>query len=178
MLYGAALVLFGFLLLVLQSALATVTSVLAYAPNLLLPIIIYLGVSANVSLVRGSLICFLLGYLYDAFCGSPMGLQTLVTVASFMAARGAGLRLFPQGPAFQILLTALMAILSGGTILALRAIFERPGPFTTPDAAQNLSLMLRYALSTALLSPLVFWVTRRIEASLSRGDRSATEAVL
>lgn len=178
MLLGIALVVFGFLLLVVQSALATATPVLAYAPNLLLPITIYLGVSADVSLVRGSLICFVLGYAYDAFCGSPMGLQTFVTVASFMAARGAGLRLFPQGPVFQILLTAVMAILSGGTILALRAIFERPGPFATRDAAQNLAVMLRYALSTALLSPLVFWGARRIEGYLGRGERGATEGIL
>lgn len=178
MLYGVALVVFGFLLLVVQSALATATPALAYAPNLLLPITIYLGVSSDVSLVRGSVICFVLGYGYDAFCGSPIGLQTFVTVASFMVARGAGLRLFPQGPVFQILLTAVMAILSGGTILALRAIFERPGPFATSDAAQNLALMTRYAVSTALLSPLVFFGARRLEAYLGRGERSGTEGLL
>lgn len=175
MAHGLSLVLFGFALLVLQSATATLLPSAAYTPNVLLPIAIYLGVAADVSMVRASGICFALGYFYDAFCGSPMGLQTFVMVASFMVARGAGLRLFPQGPAFQILLTAAMALLSGGTILALRAIFERPPPFVTADAGRNLMALLRFSGSTALLSPLVVFGARRIDGSFRRGEGRGAE---
>ena len=167
----------GLCLLVAQAALPTLVPVTHYIPNLLLPIAIFLGVSPEVSLVRGSTICFVLGYLYDAFCGSPMGLQTFVLVASFMVARGAGLRLFPQGPAFQILLTAIMALLSGGTILALRAIFERPPPFPSSDAFSNLWTVVRYSLMTAILSPLVFAFTRRLERAAHRGEPRSSEVL-
>src|SRR5437773_1178534 len=94
------LVVFGFFVLVLEAALGTLLPIYSFAPNLVLPIAIFLGVSAEIHIVRGVLISFALGYLLDSFCGNPMGLQTFVLTASFMLARGAGLRLFPQGPVF------------------------------------------------------------------------------
>ena len=156
---------FGFLLLVAQTALTMLLPMTQYAPNLLLPIAIYLGVSPEVPMVRGTAVGFALGYLLDSFCGSPMGLHTFVMTASFMVARGAGLRLFPHGPAFQILLAFLMTFAFGATVLALRAIFERPslsiGESTPRETA--LSLM-RPAIATAIVSPFVFAGVRRIEA--------------
>jgi rod shape-determining protein MreD len=135
----------------------------SFAPNLLLPIAIFLGVSAEVHIVRGALVSFVLGYLLDSFCGNPMGLQTFVLTASFIVARGAGLRLFPQGTAFQILLTFLMAIAFGATVLALRAIFEQPQePMFTEGMGEAASAPLKSAAATALLSPLLFAATRRI----------------
>ena len=157
------LVAFGFALLVLETALATLIPMHSFATNLLLPIAIFLGVSAEVHIVRGALVCFVLGYLLDSFCGNPMGLQTFVLTASFIVARGAGMRLFPQGTAFQILLTFLMAIAFGATVLALRAIFEQPqGPMFTEGMGETSSAPLKSAAVTALLSPLVFAGTRRI----------------
>jgi rod shape-determining protein MreD len=124
-----------------------------------------LGVSAEVHLVRGALISFLLGYLLDSFCGNPMGLQTFVLTASFVVARGAGLRLFPQGRVFQVLLSFLIAIAFGATILALRAIFEQPSvTMLGADAGESVATLLRAAAATALFSPLVFAGTRRLES--------------
>jgi rod shape-determining protein MreD len=160
-----ALVVFGFSLLVLQTAVAMLVPMYGYVPNLLLPIAIFLGVSPDVPMVRGTVVGFALGYLLDSFCGSPMGLHTFVMTASFMVARGAGLRLFPQGPAFQVLLAFLMTFAFGATVLALRAIFERPslsiGESTPRETAFSL---LRPAIATAIFSPLVFAGARRIEA--------------
>ena len=186
------LVLFGFSLLVAQTALSTLVPMYGYAPNLMLPIAIFLGVSAEVHLVRGAVISFLLGYMLDSFCGSSMGLQTFVLTASFMVARGAGLRLFPMGGAFQILLTFLMAVAFGATVLALRAIFEQPSipvmgdadtsggagllHSATQAALDNGTTLLRSAVVTALLGPLIFVATRRIEAigSVKREERTVS----
>ncbi len=160
-----ALVVFGFSLLVAQTAAAMLVPTYGYVPNLILPIVIFLGVSPDVPMVRGTVVGFALGYLLDSFCGSPMGLHTFVMTASFMVARGAGLRLFPQGPAFQVLLAFLMTFAFGATVLALRAIFERPslsiGESTPRETAFSL---LRPAVATAIFSPLVFAGARRIEA--------------
>ena len=160
---NAALIAFGFGLLVVQTALATLFSVHPLAPNLLLPMVIYFGVQHEVYIVRGAVISFVLGYLLDSFCGSPMGLQTFVLVATFMVARGAGLRLFMRGPAFQVLLTFFVGVLAGGTILALRAIFERPAPFPAGGAWDTVLTLVVPSLVTAVASPLVFLAVRKID---------------
>ncbi|MDH5673240.1 MAG: rod shape-determining protein MreD [Myxococcales bacterium] len=169
---------FGFALLVLQTALATLVPMHSFAPNLMLPIAIFLGVSPQVPLVRGASICFVLGYFLDAFCGNPMGLQTFVLVASVMVARGAGLRLFPQGRAFQLLLTFLMALLSGITVVALRAIFEEQQiPGLGEDLGERSMTLLRSSLATAVVSPLLFAGTRRAEGgSLPKAEERAASA--
>lgn len=163
----------GFGMLIVQASIATLVPMHAFAPNLVLPIAIYLGVSPDVQIVRGAATCFVLGYLVDAFCGSPMGLQTFVLVASFMVARGAGLRLFPQGPAFQIFLTFAMTLATGGTIVALRTIFERLAQVL--DLETSGVMLLQSALVTALVSPAIFGLVARIEgSSLQRPEERAS----
>jgi rod shape-determining protein MreD len=156
---GVALVVFGFALLVFGSAVTTVVPLGAYVPNLVLPIALFLGVSADVHIVRGAVSCFMLGYLLDSFSGGPMGLQTFTLVASFLVARGAGLRALPQGSAVQIALTAALGVLSGGLVLALRAIFERAFAL---DLAQAWATLFPSVLATTLCAPFVFAALRRV----------------
>ena len=160
---NVALVLLAIALLVLQTAVGTVVYMHAVAPNLLLPMVILLGVAPDVHVVRGAALSFVIGYLLDSFCGSPMGLQTFVMVLTFMVARGAGLRLFLRGPVFQIVLTFLASLLAGGTINALQAIFEPRVPFPAGTIAHNAFGLVLPAASTALVAPLVFAIVRRIE---------------
>jgi len=191
---NVAFIAFGFALLVVQSSIATRLSIHPLTPNLLLPMVIFLGVQQGVHVVRGALLSFLLGDLLDAFCGSPMGLQTFVLVATFMVARGAGIRLFLRGTLFQVVLVFVVALLAGGTILALRGIFSPPEAFPlempasgflgevirwvsggNPDEAPRVGLVVGTALtvlassaSTALCAPLVFAAVRRIDALWTR----------
>ena len=151
----------GFALLVFGSSVATVVPLHGYMPNLLLPIALFLGVRAEVHIVRGAVLCFVLGYLSDSFSGNPMGLQTFAFVASFLAARGAGLRLLPQGPVFQIALSFLMAVVSGALVVALRAIFERAFAL---DLRDNGAALVRSAVATALSAPFVFAGVRGVTA--------------
>lgn len=166
---SAALVALGFGLLVLQSTLAALVSWHSFEPNLLLPIVIYLGVSPDVHLVRGAAVAFILGYLLDSFCGNLLGLQTFVMVATFMLSRGAGLRLFLRGPVFQVVLTFIVAFLSSGTVLALRAIF---GPASdslgAKGAIDGLGALVLPALATAAAAPLVFIAARRVDSVAAR----------
>lgn len=163
-----ALVFLGFLLLVLHTAFATVFPVRLLAPNLLLPIAIHLGVSAEVSTMRGAAIAFVLGYLLDSFCGSPMGLLTFVLVGTFLVARFAGLRFFLRGPLFQLVLTFVVSVVAGGTIVALRAIFERPAPFPVRTLWDTFVMVFGPAFATALVAPLIFAMVRRIDLLPSR----------
>jgi rod shape-determining protein MreD len=202
---NVAILAFGFLLLIVQATLATHVSLHPFTPNLMLPMVIFLGVQPEVGMLRGALISFLLGYLLDEFCGSPMGLQTFVLVATFMVARGAGIRLFLRGALFQIGLVFVAGIIAGGTILALRAIFSPADPFplempatglagdvvalltsTGEDDAPLVGSILGTALTligsaaaTAIFAPGVFSVMRRLDALETRrreaGEGAPTE---
>ncbi|MCS6797351.1 MAG: hypothetical protein NZ898_02280 [Myxococcota bacterium] len=170
------LVAFGAALLVVESALAARVPLHPWMPNPLLPIAIALGVSAEVGMARGSALCFVLGYLLDVFCGLPMGLMTFVVLATFLVARGAGLRLLVRGPISGMALTFVVCLLASSAVLALRAIFERPAPFPLDDARPALLSVLAPAISTALLAPALFALVRRIEAvGVTRGGARRAE---
>ena len=170
---NAAFVLLSFFLLVIQSSVGVLAPLNDWAPNLLLPIVIYLGVAHDVHVVRGASLAFVLGYLLDSFCGSPMGLQTFVMVATFLIARGAGLNLFMRGPLFQIGLTFVFSVVAGGSILALRAIFEPPAPFPIGEVAGTILSLTAGAGVTAVVSPLLFFGVRRMDALVTRRREEA-----
>jgi rod shape-determining protein MreD len=165
------LIFFGFILLALQAALATLVPMQSYAPNLMLPIALALGASPDVQLMRGAVVCFVLGYLFDAFCGNPLGLQTFMLVAVYMLARGAAVRLLPHGAMFVALFTMAMTVVSGFAVLALRALFEKKSDILTYDAWGTLRVVFQSALATAIVAPALFGVVRRIETRTpSRGE--------
>lgn len=172
---GGALVLLGFGLLVLEGALSTVFSLAPFSPNLILPIVIFLGVAPDVHIVRGIVVSFLLGYLLDLLTGNPMSVETFVSVAMFLASRGAGLRLFLRGPAFQVGLTFLATLGAGGASSALRAVFESPPPFTVQAPFETATQLVGPALATALVAPFVFALVTRVE-SVSGARRDDAEA--
>lgn len=173
---NVAFVALAFLLLVTQGAVGVLVPLNEWAPNLLLPIVIYLGVAHDVHIVRGAALAFVLGYLLDEFCGSPMGLSTFVMVATFLVARGAGLNLFMRGPLLQIAMTFVFAVLAGGSILALRAIFEPPAPFPIGSVSETLISLAAGAAVTAVLSPVLFFLIRRVEGLVTRRREEAATA--
>ncbi|HEY8427860.1 MAG TPA: rod shape-determining protein MreD [Sandaracinaceae bacterium] len=170
---NAAFVLLGFALLVAQAAFGALFPLNAWAPNLILPIVLYLGVTPDVHIVRGASLAFVLGYLLDSFSGSPMGLSTFVMVAMFMIARGTGVNLFMRGVLFQIVLTLCFAVLAGGAVLALRAIFEPPAPFPTGTVIETVYSLLAGAFVTSILAPLLFVGVRRLDALVTRRREEA-----
>jgi len=198
MLRNVALLLFAFGILVLQSGIGAELALHPFAPNLILPIAIYLGVQHDVPLLRGASLSFVFGYFLDEFSGSPMGASTFATLATFLAARGAGVRLFLRGAPFQMALVFATALLTGGSVLALRAIFSPPSadafPLEMPiggaageiaaalgggqarvgNAVGGLLVLLAYAAATAVCGPPIFSLVHRIESLRAR--RRETEA--
>ncbi|GAB4208956.1 MAG: hypothetical protein OHK0013_27910 [Sandaracinaceae bacterium] len=182
-------------LLLAQSALSALVPFHPFVPNVLLPMVLYLGVTPDVTLARGSTLAFVLGVLADELTGAPLGLDTFLFVAAFLLTRVAGLRLFLRGVPFQIAATTGIAIVASGAMLALCAIFEEPEafPLTMPPAgiagaiAEGLfgdelpmvgnavhvgSVIVATGLATGLVSPLVYAVTRRVESVTVRARRS------
>ncbi len=152
-------VLLGYVVLIVHSTALTFVSIHPVIPNLLLPLVVFLGVSPNVPTPMGSSVAFLLGYLMDSICGMPMGLYTFTFVVTYVIAKGAGLRLFLRGPLSEIMLTFLVSVLAGCLQLAMRAIFEYPAPFPARSYVVLIHL-LAGSVATAVLSPVVFYLAR------------------
>ena len=101
------------------------------------------------SLARGAAIACLLGYGLDLLAAAPMGLFTFVSVATFVLARAAGVRLAAQHIITQMPLALFFSMAQSVMILVLLAIFSKD-----PQGAKDmLPLVLPHAISTALFSP-------------------------
>jgi rod shape-determining protein MreD len=147
----------GFALLVAQGMLEHVLVSQWLYPSLILPLVLYMAVG-QFSVARGASLSFVLGYLTDAFSGLPMGLFTFSMVAVFLLARVAGLKLFLHGVVFQVMLVFVGSIAVGVLIMGLHLIFERTNLAVRPA----MLLTLSQAAATAILSPLVFALVRRL----------------
>jgi len=152
-------------LLVLQSMISVEIPLHPWAPNLLLPIVVYYGLLQEVNVVRGMAIAFASGYLLDLFGGSPMSLYTFVQCASFLVSRALGLRLFLRNVAFQASFAFVASLAAQGAEHALRALFEKAAPFTIDDSKLIASSMAASATTTAIFAPIVFAIIARIESS-------------
>jgi rod shape-determining protein MreD len=182
-------------LLLAQSALSALLPLHPFVPSVLLPMVLYLGVTPDVSLVRGSTLAFVVGVLADELTGTPLGLETFIFVAAFLLTRVAGLRLFLRGVPFQIAATTGIAMVAAGAMLALCAIFEEPEafPLVMPpegvagalltlvwgdavplvgSATNVASVIVATGLATGLVSPLVYAAVRRVESVTVRTRRA------
>jgi len=166
------LLLTGLLLLVLQAAVGSVLDLGVLMPNPLLPMVIYLGMAPDVSLVRGAVLSFVLGLLLDSFCGNAMGLLTFVHEATYLVARGAGFRLIMRGRVSQVLITAFAAVIGAVAVVALRSIFRTAVPFDAVSLRHLTVSLAASALSTGAIAPFVFLLVKRID-SLRRREESA-----
>lgn len=169
MIRAAAILALATALLVVLSVVGSFASLYPFTPNVILPLVIYLGVAADVELVLGTFLSFLLGYLFDVFGGGPMGVHTLVSTAMFLLVRGAGFSFASRGALFQFMLTLLIALIAGATVFALRAIFETSPPSDKRVVA--LQTILIPAIATAAFAPFVLGLVARVEMLTSRRRR-------
>jgi len=166
------LLLLGFSLIVVQGALGAVVDLGVLMPNPVLPLVIYLAMTQDVTLARGAVLSFLLGFLFDSATGNAMGLYTFVHEASFLVARGAGVRLIVRGRLSQMLVTAAAAALGSVTLIALLRIFRPANQAQMSSPAHAGLAVVASALATGLLSPLIYQLARRVD-SLRRRDEGA-----
>jgi rod shape-determining protein MreD len=150
----------GVLLLVLQSVpirLLSFVNIPGATPSLLLPLVVFMGVH-EYSIARGAALSFILGYLLDSFSGSPVGLFTFITVATFVVSRAAGVRLAAQTLLTKIALAFVFGLVEGVLIVVLTAIFGG-------DAVRSRSLAMLvapHAIATAIFAPFIFSLAERV----------------
>lgn len=180
----------------MHASIAVVVDLRPFVPLVPLPLVLYLGVTPDVTLALGAAVAFVTAWLADVFTGAPVGLGAFVYVAAFLLTRVAGLRLFLRGVLFQVVATGSIAAIAAGAMLALAVIFEPPEvfPLELPpagvvgevaealwgeqvplvghvlDVAQS---VVATGLATGLLAPLVYAAIRRVEGLSARVGRGA-----
>lgn len=164
---SAAYVAVAFLLLLLQAnfyrVLAPLSSLLGagwvhgVTPNLVLPLIVFVGVHEP-SASKGALLSFAIGYLEDHSGGAPVGLFTFVSVAVWWLSRIAGVRLTAQTWLTRVTLGLVFSVIQGALLLVLLAVFgsdnRRPLELS--------SVVLPQGIATALCAPLIFRLAQRL----------------
>jgi rod shape-determining protein MreD len=164
---AVALPVLAFGLLVLESSLWRYTPWDPLTADLTLPILLWMGLS-DVPVSRGAPSAFAIGYLVDLFSAGPQGLHAFVAVLVYLSSRTASLRLFSAGVLFQMLLTFLASLFTSCAILFLRFIFEQS---LENLGSMALSIAVR-GVATALVSPLIFRLARRVGPASVRAEGS------
>ncbi len=139
---------------------------LVSVPDLLLPILVFTGVH-EYSLLRGVMLAIVFGYIMDLQAGTPIGLFTFISVALFLLARSAGVRLAAQTLLTQLALAFLFALAQGLIVFVLLAIFGK----SSYEPRALIGLMLPHAISTAVAAPIIFRIAERahvLTASVAR----------
>ena len=116
-------------------------------------------------MLRGAATAFAIGYLYDLFTGSPLGLHTLVFVVGFLGAWLTGYLLSFRGAPFEMVLSFALTLLLGSLLEILRAL--NPGGMSWAGLTLTLSLV-GSASTTAIVAPLLFALVRRIDRTTER----------
>lgn len=141
------------------------------SPNLVLPLIIFLGVHEP-SMARGAFLAFGFGYALDILAAAPMWLFTFVFVALWWLARVASVRIMAQTTLTRIPLVLVFALVEGGMVLTLLAVFgsdnRRPLEIAT--------IVIPHAIVTALVSPPIFKLAQRLNPPALPAAPGATQA--
>ena len=140
-------------------------------PNLLLPLIVFTGVH-EYSLSRGAMLAFVLGYAFVLLAAAPVGLFTFASVASFVIARIAGVRLAAQTVITQLALAFAFALTEGVMVMVLVAIFHKD-PYV---ARAMVPRLLPSAIATALAAPFVFRLAERVHNATMTVPRASEGA--
>lgn len=126
-------------------------------PSLVLPLVVFLGVH-ELSMTRGALLAFAIGYLQDTLGGAPIGLFTFVSVALWWLARVAGVRLTAQTALPRMSLAFAFTLVEGAMVLILLAIFGDD----TRRPIEVGAVVVPRAVATALCAPPIFRVAQRL----------------
>lgn len=126
-------------------------------PNLVLPLIVYLGIYES-SMVRGAALSYAIGWALDLFGAAPMYLFRFTAVALWWLARIASARLSAQTFMTRIPLAFAFSVVESLIVLTLLAIFGT-------DNRRPLeigSVVLPRAIGTALCAPFLFALAHRL----------------
>ena len=157
----AALIVAGFLGLVLLTPLKELVGKDVPFPDVALLVILYTAAMVKGSWAAGGAVAVFVGYLADLFAGGPKGIYSLTFGLCFFGVKLLGARLSFRGKVAQILSTGLMALV---TAVAQSAMAAAAGPY---PFWMSLKRSLATVVVTALFAPVVFSLLHRLDRKMA-----------
>jgi rod shape-determining protein MreD len=151
--------LLGFVFLVAQTTLLPALLPLHFKPELLLILVVYLGL--NEGYVRGGALSYLLGCLQDVFAAGYPGLYGLAFLGTFLAVRGAVIRLNTESSVLLLLLVAAGTLLQNALLLFALGFFDDAGALWKIILKGLLPQVLLNVAAAFLLIKTTSWLQRR-----------------
>ena len=140
-------------------------------PNLVLPLIVYLGIHEH-SMARGALLAYGMGWALDLLGPAPMFLFRFTAVALWWLARIASVRLSAQAFMTRVPLAFAFSLIESTILLTLLAIFgadnRRP--------VEIGMVVLPRAVGTALCAPFLFALAHRLHIEGRTGPGSSSSS--
>ncbi len=135
-------------------------------PDLVLPLVLYMGTLTGVDLCGSALVLTLLGYTFAVFSGSPLGLYSLIYLLLFLPVRFLKRFFVMQKISLLVLLTAISCFFEGLVITLLFYIFHENADLWS----SNRTIFWGHLLYTVMLSPVVLIVLHYIYNTLLQNN--------
>ncbi len=162
-----ALVLLGYLLLVVLGPAWRITPFEVVVPNLALIMAAYFGITAREHIAGATAAAVVVGYLSDLLGGSPIGLAAFLAGVGCIGARLVTARLLVRGRGFIFVLLCAMSLVGAGLSYGLR-VYHGAG---RAPLANEVLIALGCALVTGILALPVFRLCRMVDARFARTER-------
>jgi rod shape-determining protein MreD len=161
----------SFLLLAFESPLLGRVQAEAFAPDLALVVVLYVGLTSRFE--AGLFLVLALGLLKDGFAlGSPVGMHMELLAVAFMITFRLSRRLALRSPLGVALLTIVFSLGCGVLEILLSLVFDRDFGVGARDSELMLKAMLPQALLTAPFGPILFWLLGRVDRFITRQSGS------
>lgn len=162
------LLFFGMILIGLQTMIANLFFSGKLVVEISLLMVLYAGF--NLTWVKGSIFCFIIGFLLDCFMGSVSGLFALIYLAFFLLAKFVSPRVYAEKIPFIMIFVGLCSLLEGMlVILFYRLAFGL-------DKLQHIwDVFLPQAIIVGLLAPSFFALFRRLKVFSHAGNTRSAE---
>lgn len=133
----------------------------------------YLGLTARRQVSPAVGASVVVGYLGDLISGGPPGLTALVLGFTGLIARAVQQRILVRGTTMTMAFSVFVALTSSAIALVVRQLFG----VAIAGVGVELKHIALTAIATALVSPLVWRIFRRIDAAFARTHRERDAAL-
>lgn len=169
----AAQVFLGYFLVLVMGVLWRMGPLDRAIPDVVALIAIYLGLAARERVAPSVLASVVIGYLADLLLGGPLGLLAIDAGVMCLVGHFVQGRLIVRGLVFTAGFAAVVGLVSGLVLLALRAFHGLVGA----AVGSQLVTILLSALTSGLAGPIVFRLCRQVDARFARTQRERDAAL-
>ena len=169
----AAQVFLGYFMVLVMGVLWRLGPLDRAIPDVVALCAIYLGLAARERVAPAVFAAVVIGYLADLLLGGPRGLLSLGAGAMCVVGHFVQGRLIVRGLVFTAGFAAVVGLVSGLVLLALRGAHGLVGE----GLGSQLVTILLSALTTGLAGPIVFRLCRQVDARFARTQRERDAAL-